>query len=142
MARKTLPPTTDHPAYAAMCAVAQALGWPERFARDLTHWDREELTHWHPAKPFAWVVGANGTHIVWTDRTADERRRNPTGLLCEAAQEAVCSLDGRARWFWWDGARLIASCLEDSTDRLVDFDEQARRGGIDTRTGALKTAAA
>ena len=137
MARKPTQ-TPDHPAYTAMLAAAASLGWPERFGRDLTVHDRQDARRHPGAQPFAWVVGPSGTYLVWATLPEPRHHRTGTDVLCASAGEAVNGLDGACRWFWWDGSALVPSTLAEVTDRLLDFEEQARRIGVDPATGALR----
>lgn len=89
-----------HPAYDAMCQVAEELGWPERFHNDLYKWDRQLVERLEPSEPFFWGIYPSGTHIF----TADWRDG-----VGHTAADMLPTLEfcfPTCRYYWWDGVAL------------------------------------
>lgn len=90
----------DPPAYVAMLQTARALGWPERFERDLTHHDRLWVSRLASGTPFLWAVHDSGTHAYTLDF------RDGAGHTAADMARTIAETYPDALFYGWDGAAL------------------------------------
>jgi len=92
-------------AFYALKSEAARVGWPLRFATDLTTHDRAYLAQHDDAEPFAWVLMTDGTILTYPSR----RPIDGAGTMAHIMPRIVCHTFGaeNCRWYWWDGNALI-----------------------------------
>jgi hypothetical protein len=100
--------TTDiSRAHAALLAEATRLGWPTHFVTDLDH-DARAIATMAPHEPFAWAIGAHGTHIGRSGGQLTMRMVSDNFNDC--------------RFFVWDGCRMHeAKNASDADSQLASF---------------------
>ena len=100
--------TTDiSRAHAALLAEATRLGWPTHFVTDLDH-DARTIATMAPCEPFAWAIGAHGTHLARSGGQITMRMVSDNFTDC--------------RFYVWDGYRLQeAPTASDADSRLAWF---------------------
>jgi hypothetical protein len=110
-------------AYAALLAESERVGWPERFQSDLTEHDRASLAERCPTDAFAWVLSQGATYLVFPSPVPIDG----AGTYAHRMPRACAESFGRenCRWYWWDGARLVAV---DSAEALAGRLEEAGEG--------------
>ncbi len=110
-------------AYAALLAESERVGWPERFPTDLTEHDHAALAKRSSTEAFAWVLSQGATYLVFPSPLPIDG----AGTYAHWMPRACARSFGRenCRWYWWDGARLIA---EESAEALASRLEKAGEG--------------
>jgi hypothetical protein len=89
------------PAYEAIAAKAEQIGWPIFYRRDLTAHDRARCAMLKPSDCFLWVLYELGTHIIVAEPSSD--------LDAVAIESTLVRLDKcmrPCRYFWWDAGEL------------------------------------
>lgn len=88
--------------YAALVAESKRVGWPARFETDLTTHNRAELATRPVSLPFAWVLYAGGTCLIFAQRGRIDRRSYAHDMpgYCRESFGSDC------RWYFWTGDRL------------------------------------
>lgn len=125
MAKKT---THPHPAYASMMAEASRLGWPERFATDLTEHDARALLAAKRDALFLWAIGPLGTVLAFEAETS--RARIQRTYYVRTILEAL-GLDGaEPRFFSWDGTRLASATAQEASELLSSNFESLKQDAI------------
>lgn len=84
-----------NPAYQAILAKAEEIGWPQAFRCDLALWDRSYILD-NEGMHFIWAIRPLGTHIY---------RLDPNPVVLDWF-DAACLADREARYFHWDGEKL------------------------------------
>ena len=113
-------------AYAALLAESARVGWPERFKTDLTEHDQRTLSERRPTDAFAWVLSQGATYLVFPSPLPIDG----AGTYAHWMPRACARSFGRenCRWYWWDGARLIAvESAEALGNRLEEAGEGMKR---------------
>jgi hypothetical protein len=113
-------------AYAALLVEAERVGWPERFQTDLTEHDQRTLAERRPTDPFAWVLSNGATYLVFPSAVPIDG----AGTYAHRRPRACAESFGRenCRWYWWDGARLIAEETPEAlANRLEETGERMKR---------------
>lgn len=106
--------------YIAIKAVADGIGWPKKFTRDLTTHDQNSLSSRDPSLPFAWVLGEGGTHLMFPEKKGTLL----TGKvpLRQSDLESAIGCGEPVRWFWWDGLVLIeVASWENLRERAAEY---------------------
>lgn len=105
------------PAYLALRAKAQEIGWPTRFRCDLAS-DRDSIMAWKPIK-FAWILRESGTHLY----PAEADPYDCIQQIIDIAQ----IMSGVHRYFFWNGGVLtehsatkVGELLQEANDAYVE----------------------
>lgn len=100
-------------AYRALCVAAKGHQLPRAYSSDLHQHDKDQLAqpkNW--ARPFAWLLYENGTHLVWMDGANHAVRSMLDMIEYNFAGPA-------ARWYRWDGACLRLTTIRSLREGLV-----------------------
>jgi hypothetical protein len=111
--------TTDAPAFRAILAEADRIGWPVAFRTDLDH-DADFIARQAPPA-FVWIISPCGTHIIAaTDATTGPLQVRGTEPLY-SSRELDCiarAFEPEKRFFTWDGLRLAEVTLAQAREFL------------------------
>lgn len=113
--------------YRALVAESERVGWPLRYAADLTVHDRASLARTPHAEPFCWALGPSGTVLYFPERAG---AWGPADFIRTMRQ------DGERRIYRWDGVSL-ASVEPSGDDRLVDWLARAERAAHGGSSGEV-----
>lgn len=92
-------------AYAAMLAESTRVGWPLRFASDLTTHDRAATEAIDRATPLLWALYDGGTFLCKVTKQPIDRAGH---FAWDAPAFVVRSCGDETRFYLWDGVTLRA----------------------------------
>jgi len=106
--------TSDSPAFRAITAEAERIGWPVAFRTDLDH-DADFIARQNPPA-FVWIIRPCGTHIIAaTAATSGPLTYRNTSEPLYSTRELDCiarAFEPDKRFFTWDGSRLAEVTLD------------------------------
>lgn len=107
--------------YLALVAKADEIGWPLRFRTDLTKHDRALLATKPADRPFAWILGEDGTGLYYPGVIdgVGHRASDCARMHADAVGADKC------KFFIWDGFALVEHPTAASADgHMAEIEEQ------------------